>query len=93
MSDQIAIFQEKSIRKRLRQEDRKLSTNWGTICPPLDFIAADEKNQKINCDNAEGIDVQKNLTQECDKRSGRLVVSKSNYKEIPEKEQRERLEE
>jgi hypothetical protein len=29
--------------KRLRQRDEQLNSNWGTICTPIEMIAADGK--------------------------------------------------
>ena len=33
--------------KRLRQRDAALNFNWGTICAPVEMIAADGKKRKI----------------------------------------------
>lgn len=41
--------------KKMRSRDNELSVNWGTICTPLDMIAKDGKNRKLNCANTEGI--------------------------------------
>ena len=41
--------------KRIRSRDRELNSNWGTICTPLEMIAADGKKRKIQCANAEGL--------------------------------------
>ena len=41
--------------KRMRQRDTELSANWGTICTPLELIAADGRKRKVNCANTEGI--------------------------------------
>lgn len=41
--------------KKLRSRDSMLNSNWGTICTPLDLIAADGKLRKVLCADAEGI--------------------------------------
>ncbi|MBB5021283.1 BRO-N domain-containing protein [Desulfurispira natronophila] len=41
--------------KKMRQRDPELNANWGTICTPLQLVAADGKKRKINCANTEGI--------------------------------------
>ena len=41
--------------KRLRQRDEQLNSNWGTICTPLEMIAADGKIRKVQAANAEGL--------------------------------------
>ena len=41
--------------KRMRSRDIELNSYWGTICTPLEMIAADGKNRKIQCANAEGL--------------------------------------
>ncbi len=41
--------------KRLRQRDELLNSNWGTICTPLQMIAADGKKRKIQAANVEGL--------------------------------------
>ena len=40
--------------KKLRQRDPVLSSNWGTICTPLQILASDGKLRKTNCANTEG---------------------------------------
>ena len=39
--------------KKLRQRDPILSSNWGTICTPLQLLASDGKLRKANCTNTE----------------------------------------
>ncbi len=41
--------------KRLRQRDEQLNSNWGTICTPLEMIAADGKIRKVQAANSEGL--------------------------------------
>ncbi|MFA7421490.1 MAG: Bro-N domain-containing protein [Melioribacteraceae bacterium] len=41
--------------KRLRQRDEQLNSNWGTVCTPLEMIAADGKIRKVQAANAEGL--------------------------------------
>lgn len=41
--------------KRMRSRDPQLNSNWGTICTPLEMIAADGKKRKIQTANAQGL--------------------------------------
>jgi len=41
--------------KRLRSRDPELSANWGTICTPVEMLAADGKKRKIQGANIEGL--------------------------------------
>ncbi len=41
--------------KKLRQRDKELSGNWGTICTPLEMIAKDGKKRKITTSDLEGM--------------------------------------
>jgi DNA-damage-inducible protein D len=41
--------------KKMRRRDPSLTANWGTMCPPLELIAADGKRRKTQCANAEGL--------------------------------------
>lgn len=41
--------------KKMRKRDPQLSSNWGTICPPLEMIAADGRKRKIQCANSQGL--------------------------------------
>ncbi|CAB9538860.1 hypothetical protein BROOK1789B_167 [Bathymodiolus brooksi thiotrophic gill symbiont] len=41
--------------KKMRSRNTELNTNWGTICTPLEMIAADGKKRKIQATNTEGI--------------------------------------
>ncbi len=41
--------------KKMRRRDHLLNSNWGTICPPLEMIAADGKKRKIQAANVEGL--------------------------------------
>ena len=41
--------------KRLRQRDAALNFNWGTICTPVEMIAADGKKRKIQAANVKGL--------------------------------------
>lgn len=40
--------------KKLRSRDPELSANWGTICTPIQMIAADGKMRKIQATNTHG---------------------------------------
>ena len=39
----------------MRTRDLELSSNWGTICTPVEMTAADGKRRKIQAANVEGI--------------------------------------
>lgn len=41
--------------KKLRKRDPELNANWGTICPPLELIAADGRKRKSFCANTESL--------------------------------------
>ena len=41
--------------KKMRARDPQLSANWGTICTPVQMIAADGKRRKVQTANTEGI--------------------------------------
>jgi DNA-damage-inducible protein D len=41
--------------KKMRKRELELSSNWGTICPLLELLAADGKRRKTQCANAEGL--------------------------------------
>ncbi|MBU2505263.1 MAG: Bro-N domain-containing protein [Bacteroidetes bacterium] len=41
--------------KKMRKRDPLLNSNWGTICPPLEMIAADGKKRKTQTANVEGV--------------------------------------
>ncbi len=41
--------------KRMRSRDKELNRNWGTICTPLEMLAKDGKNRKMNASNTEGL--------------------------------------
>ena len=41
--------------KKKRTRDPELSSNWGTICTPVEMTAADGKRRKIQAANVEGI--------------------------------------
>ena len=41
--------------KKMRSRDQELNSNWGTICTPLEMIAADGKRRKIQSANTEGL--------------------------------------
>ena len=53
-----ALTDSKDIRqyiKRMRSRDPELNSYWGTVCTPLEMIAKDGKNRRINCANTEGV--------------------------------------
>ena len=41
--------------KRMRSRDAELNSNWGTICTPLEMLAADGKMRKIQASDTEGL--------------------------------------
>jgi len=41
--------------KRMRSRDKELNSNWGTICTPIEMIAADGKLRKIQASDTEGL--------------------------------------
>ena len=41
--------------KKMKKRDAELNSNWGTICPLLEMIAADGKKRKVQAANAQGL--------------------------------------
>jgi prophage antirepressor-like protein len=41
--------------KRMLSRDEQLRSNWGTICTPVEMIAADGKKRKIQASDAQGL--------------------------------------
>ena len=41
--------------KKMHTRDPELSAKWGTICTPVEMIAADGKRRKIQAANTEGL--------------------------------------
>jgi len=41
--------------KKILSRDEMLKSNWGTICTPVEMIAADGKKRKIQASNAKGL--------------------------------------
>ncbi len=41
--------------KRILSRDSELKSNWGTICTPVEMIAADGKKRKVQAANVEGL--------------------------------------
>ena len=41
--------------KKMRSRDPELGGKWGTICTPVEMIAADGKKRKIQAANIEGL--------------------------------------
>ena len=41
--------------KKMLSRDDQLKSNWGTICTPVEMVAADGKNRKIQSSNIQGI--------------------------------------
>lgn len=41
--------------KKIKKRDAELNSNWGTICPLLEMIAADGRKRKVQAANAKGL--------------------------------------
>jgi DNA-damage-inducible protein D len=41
--------------KKMKKREPELDSNWGTICPPVEMVAADGKKRKIQAANTQGI--------------------------------------
>ena len=41
--------------KKMKKRDAELNSNWGTICPLLEMIAADGRKRKVQAANAQGL--------------------------------------
>jgi DNA-damage-inducible protein D len=41
--------------KKIKKRDSALNSNWGTICPLLEMIAADGRKRKVQAANAKGL--------------------------------------
>lgn len=41
--------------KKMIKRDQELNSNWGTICPLVEMVAADGKKRKVQAANAEGL--------------------------------------
>ena len=59
VQDVVAVLTEsadpKQYIKKMRTRDSELSANWGTICTPVEMIAADGKRRKVQSANTEGL--------------------------------------
>ena len=59
VQDVVAVLSEstdpKQYIKKMRARDLQLSANWGTICTPVQMLAADGKQRKVQAANTEGI--------------------------------------
>ena len=59
VQDVVAVLSEstdpKQYIKKMRTRDSQLSANWGTICTPVQMLAADGKQRKVQAANTEGI--------------------------------------
>ena len=59
VQDFVAVLSEstdpKQYIKKMRARDPQLSANWGTICTPVQMLAADGKQRKVQAANTEGI--------------------------------------
>lgn len=41
--------------KKMKKRDEQLNFNWGTICPPVEMIAADGRKRKIQAADTQGL--------------------------------------
>jgi hypothetical protein len=41
--------------KKMKKRDAELNSNWGTICPLVEMMAADGKRRKVQAANAQGL--------------------------------------
>jgi DNA-damage-inducible protein D len=41
--------------KKMKKRETELNSNWGTICPLLEMVAADGKKRKVQSANAQGL--------------------------------------
>ena len=41
--------------KKMKKRDTQLNSNWGTICPLVEMMAADGKKRKVQAANAQGL--------------------------------------
>ena len=59
VQDVVAVLSEstdpKQYIKKMRARDPQLSANWGTICTPVQMLAPDGKQTKVQAANTEGI--------------------------------------
>lgn len=59
VQDVVAVLSEstdpKQYIKKMRTRDPQLSADWGTICTPVQMLAADGKQRKVQAANTEGI--------------------------------------
>ena len=59
VQDVVAVLSEstdpKQYIKKMRARDPQLSANWSTICTPVQMLAADGKQRKVQAANTEGI--------------------------------------
>lgn len=59
VQDVVAVLSEstdpKQYIKKMRARDPQLSANWGTICTPVQMLAADGKQRKVQAANTEGL--------------------------------------
>lgn len=59
VQDVVAVLSEstdpKQYIKKMRARNPQLSANWGTICTPVQMLAADGKQRKVQAANTEGI--------------------------------------
>ena len=59
VQDVVAVLSEsadpKQYIKKMRARDPQLSANWGTICTPVQMLAADGKQRKVQAASTEGI--------------------------------------
>lgn len=80
--------------KKMRARDPELSGNWGTICTPVQMIAADGKKRKVQAAEKpetfkqsiqvakQGGEVAGIARKELEKRTGKPVISSKNAEQL-----------
>ena len=41
--------------KKMKKRESSLNTNWGTICPLVEMVAADARRRKVQAANTQGM--------------------------------------
>ena len=75
--------------KKMRARDPELSNNWGTICTPVQMIAADGKQRKEQAANSEGLlrNIQSNPSPKAEPFKRRLAaIGAERIREIADPE-------
>ncbi len=78
--------------KRILSRDELLKGNWGTICTPVEMIAADGRKRKIQAADTKGLlrgSVAGNARKDLETKTGKKIVSSENY--LPEAKKNRQL--